>query len=82
MLVRIPCGVLDQAIGSTIDMAYEEVIASFMRSAQDRIDIAEAISTQTIEILKTLGRRNEEAKRKVLFSSHKSHSQMPNTLMG
>lgn len=69
-------------ISSTIDMAYEEIIVSFMRSAQDRIDIAEAISTQTIETLKTLGRQNEEAKRKVLSSSHESCSQMtPNALI-
>jgi len=48
-----------------LDAAYEEIILSMNNSAQDRINYADTLTSETIEILRTLEKRNEDAKKKV-----------------
>ena len=49
---------------STIDAAFDEIIASMSNSAQDHINLADALTSQTIEILKILEKKNDELKKK------------------
>jgi len=50
---------------STLDNAYDALINSISDVAQDHLGIANAISSQIIEVLRTLEKRNDEAKKKV-----------------
>ena len=51
-------------LSSTIDAAFDEIIASMSSSAQDHINLADTLTAQTIEILKILEKKNEEVKKK------------------
>jgi len=51
--------------GSTLNHAYSEILSSMSNSAQDHIDLAEALTTQVTEPLKAIERRNGEYKKKV-----------------
>ncbi|KJA24386.1 hypothetical protein HYPSUDRAFT_38820 [Hypholoma sublateritium FD-334 SS-4] len=53
---------------SSLERAYDSIIESTANSAQDHINYADKITLETIETLRTVGKRNEEAKKKeVLF---------------
>ncbi|KAF8904120.1 hypothetical protein CPB84DRAFT_1835747 [Gymnopilus junonius] len=53
---------------STLNQAYDEIIQSMADTAQDHYGFADALTSQMIEILKILGKRNEETKkREMLF---------------
>ena len=70
-------------LSSTIDAAFDEIIASMSNSAQDHIKFADTLTTQTIEILKILEKKNEEVKKKACPQSpYRSLSFSPNTLTG
>ncbi|KAL1744496.1 hypothetical protein HDZ31DRAFT_38471, partial [Schizophyllum fasciatum] len=49
---------------STLNTAYNALIQSLTDAAQDHVNIADAVSTQVIEVLKGLGRKNEESMKK------------------
>ncbi|PPQ86318.1 hypothetical protein CVT25_005619 [Psilocybe cyanescens] len=49
---------------STLDNAYEELIKSMSNTAQDHLNFADALTSQTIEILRILEKRNEDSKKK------------------
>ncbi|KIM35924.1 hypothetical protein M413DRAFT_325021 [Hebeloma cylindrosporum] len=49
---------------STLDAAFDEIITSMFNSAQDHINLADALTSQTIEILRILEKKNEEVKKK------------------
>jgi hypothetical protein len=50
---------------STLSAAYDEVISSVLNCAQAHMLNADTLNTETIETLKSLSRRNDEAKKKV-----------------
>ena len=50
---------------STLNNAYNKIIKSTNDVAQDHIDLAETITTQVVEVLKVLERKNEDLKKKV-----------------
>ncbi|KAF8968963.1 hypothetical protein BDZ97DRAFT_1797220 [Flammula alnicola] len=53
---------------STLEGAYDAIITSMVNSAQDHINYADILTSQTIEILRIMEKRNEEAKKnEVLF---------------
>ncbi|KAI0755276.1 hypothetical protein C8Q80DRAFT_422803 [Daedaleopsis nitida] len=49
---------------STLDMAYTQLLAAMSDSAQDHINLADALNGHVIEQLKTTERKHEEAKKK------------------
>lgn len=49
---------------STLENAYSEIIASVVNTAQDHIDLADALGTQVADTLKATERRHEEANKK------------------
>lgn len=53
---------------STLSAAYDEVIASIANCAQVHTLNADRLNTETIETLKMLGRRNDEAKKTVCIT--------------
>jgi len=57
----------NHAFKSTLDNAYDALINSISDVAQDHLSIAEAMSSQIIEVMQTLVKRNDEAKKKVIF---------------
>ena len=50
---------------STLNSAYGELVESITNTAQDHVDVADALTTQVIEVLKVVERRNEDAQKKV-----------------
>jgi len=50
---------------STLSAAYDEVITSVANCAQGHMNNADILNNETIETLKRLSRRNDEAKKKV-----------------
>ncbi|KAF9473432.1 hypothetical protein BDN70DRAFT_997635 [Pholiota conissans] len=53
---------------STLERAYDTIIDSMTSTAQDHINFADAIATQTIETLRIIEKRNDDAKKKeILF---------------
>jgi hypothetical protein len=50
---------------STLDKAYSEIVASTANAAQDHLNIADALNSQVVEVLRILERRSEEMKKKV-----------------
>ena len=50
---------------STLNVACDQVIASIVNAAQDHIKLADDLTSQVIEVLKGVERKNEEAKKKV-----------------
>ncbi|KAG2343213.1 hypothetical protein BDR05DRAFT_982903 [Suillus weaverae] len=50
--------------GSTLNHAYSEILSSMSTSAQDHINLAEALSSQITESLKAVERRNDDYKKK------------------
>ena len=50
---------------STLNVAYDQIIASIVDSAQNHIKLADEFNSQVVEVLKGVERKNEEAKKKV-----------------
>lgn len=51
--------------GSTLNRAYSEILSSMSNSAQDQINLSEALSSQIAGSLKAVKRRNDDYKKKV-----------------
>ncbi|KAF7980468.1 hypothetical protein HWV62_37940 [Athelia sp. TMB] len=49
---------------STLDNAYAQIIASMTLAAQDHVTLADVITSQVTEVLKVIGSKSEETKRK------------------
>ena len=60
------CGVhnTNSAI-STLDNAYSQIIASMTLSAQDHVNLAEAVAFQVLDVLKSVEKKCDETKKKV-----------------
>ncbi|KAG2123346.1 hypothetical protein BD769DRAFT_1471175 [Suillus cothurnatus] len=53
---------------NTLNHAYSEILLSMSNSAQDHINLADALSSQITESLKVVERRNDDYKKKVPMS--------------
>lgn len=53
---------------STLNAAYTEIIASLASTAQDHVNIADSLTSQVVDVLKAVERKNEETKKKVAQS--------------
>ncbi|KAK7469365.1 Protein BZZ1, variant 2 [Stygiomarasmius scandens] len=49
---------------STLNGAYDGIINSMVSSAQDHLNIAEVLTTQVVDVLKALEKKNEEVQKK------------------
>ncbi|KAF7299602.1 hypothetical protein HMN09_00965600 [Mycena chlorophos] len=49
---------------NTLNAAFNEIIASLSGSAQDHVNLADALTTQVVDVLKVLERTSEELKKK------------------
>jgi hypothetical protein len=58
-------GKLIQVDTSTVDAAYSQVIGLIADSAQDHVKLADAIGAQVVEVLKSVEKRHDDAKKKV-----------------
>ena len=58
---------------STLNVAYDQIIASIVDSAQNHIKLADELNSQVVEVLKGVERKNEESKKKV------SHGRLGNS---
>ncbi|KAG0700444.1 hypothetical protein DFH29DRAFT_1055069 [Suillus ampliporus] len=56
---------------STLNHAYSEILSSMSTSAQDHINLAEALTSQVTERLKAVERRNDDYKKKQTQFYHK-----------
>jgi hypothetical protein len=52
---------------STLNAAFNEIISSMANTAQDHVNLADALNTQVIDVLKVVERKQEELKKKVDF---------------
>ena len=50
---------------STLDNAYSQTIASMTLSAQDHLNLADAITLQVVDVLKSVEKKSEDTKKKV-----------------
>lgn len=55
---------------NTLNHAYSEILSSMSTSAQDHINLAEALSSQITESLKAVERRNDDYKKKQMQFYH------------
>lgn len=53
---------------STIENAYAQIITSMTLSAQDHVNISDTLTSQVIDVLKSVEKRGEETKKKVRFN--------------
>ncbi|PBK74943.1 hypothetical protein ARMSODRAFT_951005 [Armillaria solidipes] len=49
---------------STLNTAYDGIIQSMTNTAEDHVNVAEVLTSQVVDVLKALGRKNEETKKK------------------
>ncbi|KAJ2926614.1 hypothetical protein H1R20_g10481, partial [Candolleomyces eurysporus] len=49
---------------NTLNAAYDEIINSISSTAEDHLGIADAVTSQVVEVLRVVERKNEEAKKK------------------
>jgi hypothetical protein len=56
-------------LSSTLYAVYDEVMHSMVSAAQDHVNIADALISQVVEVLKSIGKKNEESRKKVLLDS-------------
>ncbi|KAF8158545.1 hypothetical protein B0H34DRAFT_797918 [Crassisporium funariophilum] len=49
---------------STLNNAFEEIMGSMANSAKDHVNLADKLSSEVVEVLRTVGKKNEEAKQK------------------
>jgi hypothetical protein len=50
---------------STLNNAYAQIITSITLSAQDHVNLADAITLQVVDVLKSIEKRSEDTKKKV-----------------
>lgn len=50
---------------STLGSAYDALINSIADATQDHLNIADALSSQVVEVLRIVERRSDDAKKKV-----------------
>jgi hypothetical protein len=53
-------------ISSTLHAVYDEIMNSMLSAAQDHVNLADALTSQVVEVLKSVGKKNEESRKKVL----------------
>ncbi|KAL0961378.1 hypothetical protein HGRIS_006332 [Hohenbuehelia grisea] len=51
---------------STLNVAYNELMSSIVSTAQDHISVADGLSTQVVDVLKLVEKKNDELKKKEL----------------
>ncbi|KAL0581179.1 Protein BZZ1 [Marasmius crinis-equi] len=56
---------------NTLNAAYGEMVESMLNTSQDHINVADALTTQVVEVLKVVERRNEDAQKKEMQFFHK-----------
>ncbi|KAK0188060.1 hypothetical protein F5146DRAFT_1207876 [Armillaria mellea] len=49
---------------STLNTAYDGIIQSMTNTAEDHVNVAEVMTSQVVDVLKALGRKNDETKKK------------------
>lgn len=52
-------------LSSTLNAAYTALVEAFSGASQDHISIADALSTQVVDVLRNVEQRGAEAKKKV-----------------
>ncbi|RXW24100.1 hypothetical protein EST38_g1789 [Candolleomyces aberdarensis] len=55
---------VDTLKSNTLNVAYDEIINSISSTAEDHLGIADAVTSQVVEVLRVVERKNEEAKKK------------------
>ncbi|KDQ25535.1 hypothetical protein PLEOSDRAFT_1078053 [Pleurotus ostreatus PC15] len=50
---------------STLDSAYGAIVNSLVNTAQDHINVADTLTTQVVDVLKAIEKKNEDLKKKV-----------------
>lgn len=63
--MRHQLGLTHHGLFSTLNTAYDGIIQSMTNTAEDHVNVAEVLTSQVIDVLKALGRKNEETKKKV-----------------
>lgn len=53
---------------STVHAAYDAIIHAMSSAAQDHVGVADALTSQVVEVLRSVGKKSEESKKKVLNS--------------
>ncbi|KAF4590654.1 hypothetical protein EYR40_009250 [Pleurotus pulmonarius] len=51
---------------STLDSAYGAIVTSLVNTAQDHINVADTLTTQVVDVLKAIEKKNEDLKKKEL----------------
>ena len=51
---------------SSLGVVYDEIMNSMVSAAQDHVNIADALTSQVVEVLRVVGRKSEESRKKVL----------------
>lgn len=49
---------------SSLHTAYDEILNSMVSTAQDHVNIADALTSQVVEVLRSVGKKNEESRKK------------------
>jgi hypothetical protein len=57
-------------VNSTLNAAFNELISSMANTAQDHVNLADALTTQVVDVLKAVERKKEELKKKVCPNVH------------
>jgi hypothetical protein len=52
-------------IASSLHTVYDEIMDSMVSTAQDHVNIADALTSQVVEVLRSVGKKNEESRKKV-----------------
>jgi formin-binding protein 1 len=53
-------------IASTLHTVYDEIMNSIITTAQDHVNLADALTSQVVEVLRSVGKKNEDSRKKVL----------------
>lgn len=70
----------DWLFSSTLDVAYNAIISSMVNTAQDHMNFADALTVQTLDVLRTVARKNDETKKKVASGSSRLDGSLWNSL--
>ena len=65
MFGTIPCPIRADNGLSTLDNAYSQIITSMTLSAQDHVNLADGITLQVVDTLKSIEKKSEDTKKKV-----------------
>jgi hypothetical protein len=65
-----PCNRRSHHLGdSTLENAYSKIIASFVNSQQEHLNLADALNVQVVGVLTSLARKNEGYRKKARANS-------------